>query len=132
VYTSPADVGFIINGDTGRRWNKALGTDQTFNVKDDMEMRILAEQVLGWTGFDLDRLQASYTFSLLGGSPLQLALTPKSVGIRQFISNLVVTITPEWNGVSRLEFNEMDGDTTLYEFRDLKTNIALDEALFTP
>ncbi|SIN80571.1 LolA family protein [Halodesulfovibrio marinisediminis] len=131
-YISPVKAGFVVAGKQGRRWNTLAGTDEPFRVADDVEMRILTEQVLKWTCFDLDALREQYEFAVASKKPLKLVLTPKSTVVRRLLRELRVTLSPAMSDVAKLEFIEADGDVTTYTFFDTIINSDIDASLLTP
>lgn len=131
-YTSPVKAGFVVAGKEGRRWNAITGKDESFHVADDVEMRILTEQVLKWTCFDLEALREQYGITIADQEPIKLVLVPKSSTVRRLLSELRVTLSPAKSDVAKLEFIEVDGDVTTYTFLDTIINSDIDASLLTP
>jgi hypothetical protein len=63
-YDQPIRMGFVIDGDQGRRWNSLAEKEQRFQLEDSLEMRIAAEQLLVWTELDLEKLKRCYDIEL--------------------------------------------------------------------
>lgn len=76
-YDAPVRMGFVIDGDKGRRWNNLVNQDQHFQLEDNLELRIAAEQLLVWTELDLDKLQRAYDIEIAVVQPVSLLLTPE-------------------------------------------------------
>lgn len=131
-YLKPIKMGFVIDGDKGRRWNSLVEQDQTFQLEDSLEMRIAAEQLLIWTELDLDKLQRAYDIELAEPEPVALRLTPKGMAARRFVDHLRVTFAPSGRTVTEVAIFETGGDNTRLRFSDTELNRPLDAALFRP
>ncbi|ABA89894.1 outer membrane lipoprotein carrier/sorting protein LolA [Syntrophotalea carbinolica DSM 2380] len=131
-YETPVRMGFVIDGDKGRRWNSLVKQDQHFQLEDNLELRIAAEQLLVWTELDLDKLQRAYDIEIAAVQPVSLLLTPRGMGARQFVDHLKVTFSASARTVTEVAIFETGGDKTLLRFSDSKIDRALDEALFLP
>lgn len=131
-YQQPVAMGFVINGDRGRRWNSLVDKEQPFQLEDSLEMRIAAEQLLVWTRMDLDKLRRSYDMALAAQQPVALRLIPKGTGARQFVDHLQVTFSADARTVTEVVIVETGGDRTRLCFSDTQINGPLSEALFRP
>jgi outer membrane lipoprotein-sorting protein len=131
-YEAPVKMGFVIDGDKGRRWNSLVKQDQHFQLEDNLELRIAAEQLLVWTELDLDKLQRAYAIEIAAEQPVALLLTPRGMAARQFVDHLRVTFSPTAQTVTEVAIFEAGGDKTLLRFSDSKVDRALDGALFLP
>lgn len=131
-YERPVRMGFVIDGDKGRRWNSLASQEQPFQLADSPEMRIAAEQLLVWTELDLDKLRRCYDIELATRMPVALRLTPKGLAARRFVDHLRVTFSADGMTVAEVAIFEQGGDRTRLCFSDTEINRPLSEALFRP
>jgi outer membrane lipoprotein-sorting protein len=131
-YDKPVRMGFVIDGDKGRRWNSLAKQEQHFQLEDSLEMRIAAEQLLLWTELDLDKLRRSYDIELAKRKPVSLRLTPRGAAARQFVDHLCVTFSSDARTVTEVAIFETGGDSTLLRFFDTEIDRPLSDALFCP
>jgi len=131
-YDQPIRMGFVIDGDQGRRWNSLAEKEQRFQLEDSLEMRIAAEQLLVWTELDLEKLKRCYDIELAARTPVCLRLTPKGRAARRFVDHLRVTFSADAMTVTEVAIFETGGDRTRLRFSDPHINTPLSEALFRP
>lgn len=129
-YVEPLAMGFVIDGERGRRWNSLAQQDRSFDLEDSLEMRIAAEQLLIWTELDLDKLRRAYTIAVDRPEPVALLLTPKGLAARQFVDHLRVSFSSSGRTVTEVVIYEAGGDETRLRFDHTEVDRPLDAALF--
>lgn len=129
-YFSPARDGFVLDGGSGARWTGESDARQTFSLRDDPAMRLVARQLLAWTTFDLPWLLREYDMKLESRTPTVLSLTPRQSGTAAVLESLIIEFSPESDTVRRLELHEPDGDFTRIIFANTTVNDPVDPALF--
>ena len=122
--------GFVLDGGSGARWTGESDARQTFSLRDDPAMRLVARQLLAWTTFDLPWLLREYEMKLESRTPTVLSLTPRQSGTAAVLESLIIEFSPESDTVRRLELHEPDGDFTRIIFANTTVNGPVDPALF--
>jgi outer membrane lipoprotein-sorting protein len=127
--TEPVTSGFVLNGETGRRWQEAGSRGERFDIARQPVMKIVADQLLAWTRADFERLRRDYRISLTGEKPVQLRLDPKGAAAG-FLDHLSITFAPDGRHVQQVEVHEKGGDYTRITFHDTVVNGPLADELF--
>lgn len=127
--TAPVTSGFVLNGETGRRWQETGSRGRRFDIAREPVMKIVADQLLAWTRADFDRLRRDYRISLAGETPVQLRLDPKGVAAG-FLDHLSIVFAPDGRHVQQVEVHEKGGDYTRITFHDTVVNGPLADELF--
>lgn len=127
--TAPITFGFVLNGEKGRRWQKAGSRGENFDIAREPVMKIIAEQLLAWTRADFDRLRRDYRISLTAEAPVRLRLDPQGAA-EGFIDHLSITFSPNGRHVQQVEVHEEGGDYTRITFHDTVINGPLADDLF--
>jgi len=122
---SPVASGFILQGDKGERWNSLSHERESFSVKNDPVMGMIARQLLAWAQVDLDWLQQRYRMELVTSEPVILKLYPLDPGEAGFIHHLQVRFSPDNSHVTEVLMVEQGGDSTLIRFTAVKINATL-------
>lgn len=61
---------------------------------------------------------------------IKIILTPKQRGVKKFISTITLFIDKQTMLASKFVMLEPNGDSTMIEFENIKTNISIDDQLF--
>jgi len=122
---SPVASGFILQGDKGERWNSLSHEKESFSVKKDPIMGMIARQLLAWAQVDLDWLQQRYRMELVTGDAIALKLHPLDAGEAGFIDYLQVRFSADYSHVSEVLMVEQGGDSTLIRFTAVEINSPL-------
>ena len=61
---------------------------------------------------------------------IKIILTPKQRGMKRFISNITLFIDKQTMLASKFIMLEPNGDSTMIEFENIKTNVPIDDQLF--
>lgn len=61
---------------------------------------------------------------------IKIILTPKQRGMKRFISNITLFIDKQTMLASKFNMLEPNGDSTMIEFENIKTNVPIDDQLF--
>jgi len=126
----PAAMGFIVNGDKGKRWKGKAGARQTFDLKKEPVIRIITDQVFAWARADFERLEAGYDITILGEDPVTLKLVPLSGTEKKYLGWIKLVFSPSEDYVSAIEIHETGGDYTRISFVDMAVNMPLQEDTF--
>jgi outer membrane lipoprotein-sorting protein len=127
--TDPIVSGFVLNGQTGRRWQKAGSRGERFDIAREPVMKIVADQLLAWTRADFDSLRRDYRITLAGEAPVRLRLAPKGAA-SGFLDHLAIIFAKDGRHVRQVEVHEKGGDYTRITFHDTIVNGPLADELF--
>ena len=127
---TPVASGFVLRGDQGERWNSLSQEQQSFSVKTDPIMGMIAQQLLAWARVDLDWLQSRYRMELQSAKPVILHLYPLDQGEAAFIEYLQIRFAADRSHVAEVLMVEQGGDTTLIRFIDVEINAELSADAF--
>jgi outer membrane lipoprotein-sorting protein len=123
-------MGFIVNGDKGKRWRGQSGSLQSFDLKKEPVIQIITEQVFAWARADFDRLEAGYDITVLEENPVTLKLVPLSVTEKKYIDHIKLIFSSTEDYVSSIEIHEVNGDYTQINFIDMTINKPIQEDIF--
>ncbi|ALC16004.1 outer membrane lipoprotein-sorting protein [Desulfuromonas soudanensis] len=126
---TPVQSGFVLNGESGRRWHSRTGESETFDLNSDPVMKIVAGQLLAWTRADFPALRREYRIVLLDEAPVRLRLEP-TTGAAGFIDYLQIVFSTDGRHVQGVEIHEKDGDFTRIRFENTRVNTTLAKDLF--
>ena len=126
----PAAMGFIVDGDKGKRWKGRSGARQSFDLKKEPVIRIISDQVFAWARADFERLEAGYDITVLGENPVNLKLVPLSATEKKYLDYIKLIFSPAEDYVSAIEIHEAGGDYTRISFIDMAVNMPLQEDTF--
>lgn len=130
-YTTPFKSGFLIKDGSGVEWDEASGDTRPFTVKSNPAMGMVADQIMAWTGFNIEWLKERYDIKQLAEAPITLELRPKSETARSFIQKLVVRFGQDKRTMNQIELHEADGDFTRIIFTNQAVNAPLPAETFT-
>jgi len=126
---SPVKTGFVLQGESGRRWHERSGSDESFSIARDPVMNIVARELLAWTRVDLAELEKRYTIRVESYEPVTLHLTPRA-DTAGFLDFLRIEFAPASAHVRVVEVHEPGGDYTRIRFEKTRVNQPLAEGLF--
>ena len=126
----PAAMGFIVDGDKGKRWKGQSGPRQSFDLKKEPVIRIITDQVFAWARADFERLETGYDITILEENPVTLKLVPLSAAEKKYLDFIRLVFSPEEDYVSAIEIHEAGGDYTRISFIDMAVNMPLQEDTF--
>ncbi len=121
----PVKMGFIVNGEQGKKWRKKPERYKKFNVEREPVIGVIAGQVFAWARGDFDKLREGYEINLLDDAPIKVELTPLSKMEKKYISSIVLTFSSADNYVEELKINEAKGGATQVTFLNMVTNDSL-------
>lgn len=127
---TPVASGFVLHGDQGERWNRLSQKQESFSVKTDPVMGMIAQQLLAWARVDLDWLQGRYRMELQTETPVVLRLYPLDKGEAEFIDHLQIKFSADRSHVVAVQMVEQGGDSTTIRFTDVEINTDLPDAVF--
>lgn len=121
-YQQPSPITVVIQGDRMTTWYRDL------RRADLVKVGRYSNQVLKYLGAsgDMQALLDYFTVKLAmpakPGDPYRLELVPRYARISKRLKSMTIWVDPELFFPTRMRYVEADGDTTAYEFRDLKKN----------
>jgi outer membrane lipoprotein carrier protein len=130
-YVSPNPISVVIKGDEMTTWYRDLKRAETLKIGR------YSNQVFKYLGASgsLDTLLQYFTVKLqlpkAKGEPYRMEMVPKYARIQKRLKTMTLWIDPERYFPVRLKYIEADGDTTEYQFSDLKRNAAIPADRFT-
>jgi outer membrane lipoprotein-sorting protein len=123
-------MGFIVNGDKGKRWRGKSGSLQSFDLKKEPVIRIISDQVFAWARADFKRLEAGYDITILEETPVILKLVPLSLTEKKYLDYIKLIFSSTGDYVSAIEIHEAGGDYTQLTFVNMSINQPLQEGIF--
>jgi len=127
---TPVASGFVLRGDQGERWNRLSQRQESFSVKKDPVMGMIAQQLLAWARVDLDWLQSRYRMELQKLTPVVLHLYPRDKGEAEFIDHLQIQFSADRSHVVAVQMVEQGGDSTSISFTAVEINSELSDSVF--
>lgn len=121
-YQKPSPITVVIQGDEMTTWYRDL------RRADLVKVGRYSNQALKYLGASgnmqtlLDYFNVKLAMPAKKGDPYRMELIPRYARISKRIKSMTLWIDPEVFFPIRMRYAEADGDTTLYEFRDLKRN----------
>ena len=121
-YQQPTPITVVIQGDRMTTWYRDL------RRADLVKVGRYSNQVLKYLGAsgDMQALLDYFTVKLAmpakPGDPYRLELVPRYARISKRLKSMTIWVDPELFFPTRMRYVEADGDTTAYEFRDVKKN----------
>jgi len=121
-YKQPSPITVVIQGDRMTTWYRDL------HRADLVKVGRYSNQVLKYLGAsgNMQTLLDYFTVKLVmpgkKGDSYRLELVPRYARISKRLKSMTIWIDPEVFFPTRMRYVEADGDTTNYEFRDLKKN----------
>ena len=128
--TEPVRMGFIVNGDQGKKWRKKADRYRKFNVSKEPIISVIAGQVFAWARGDFNKLKEGYEISILSESPAKVKLVPLSPLEKKYVSSIILSFSDTDNYVENLEINETRGGCTQVTFYNMVINDELPEDIF--
>jgi outer membrane lipoprotein carrier protein len=130
TYDSPKRVSMLISKGMLTTYYPDLKKAETVDIKR-FEDRIF--KYMGMSGA-IDELSRyfDFTFTDNAANPsYTLDLTPKSKVVARRVQHIKISIDKQTFLTDKLEYVEGDGDTTRYEFKNIKINQPIEESRFT-
>ena len=121
-YQEPSPITVVIQGDKMTTWYRDL------RRADLVKVGRYSNQVLKYLGASgnmqtlLDYFTVKLSMPEKKGDPYRMELIPRYARISKRLKSMTIWIDPEVFFPTRMRYVEADGDTTNYEFRDLKRN----------
>lgn len=121
-YQKPSPITVVIQGDRMTTWYRDL------RRADLVKVGRYSNQVLKYLGASgnmqtlLDYFTVKLSMPEKKGDPYRMELVPRYARIAKRLKSMTLWIDSEVFFPTRMRYVEADGDTTLYEFRDLKRN----------
>ena len=126
----PVRMGFIVNGEQGKKWRKKADRYSKFEVSKEPIISVISSQVFAWARGDFNKLKEDYEISILTESPVKVKLVPLSSVEKKYISSIILSFSDTDNYVEQLEINETRGGCTQVTFSNMVTNDQLEEDIF--
>jgi len=126
----PVTMGFIINGDHGKKWRGQDGKSTRFDVSKDPIISVISNQVFAWAKGDFDRLKAGYDLSILSEDPVEIRLLPLSAVEKKYIASIILAFSKDDNHINYIEINDKKGGSTRITFSNMVINAGLQEDIF--
>jgi outer membrane lipoprotein-sorting protein len=129
-YTSPNPISIVIQGDHMTTWYRDL------NRAEKLKIGRYSNQFFKYLGAsgNLDTLREYFDVKLQvpakKGDPFRMELMPRYARISRRVKTMVVWIDSERYLPVRIRYVAADGDSTEYEFQDLKINAAIPQDRF--
>lgn len=128
-YTSPMQQGFVLDGDSGFRWEGYRSRRIAFSTAKDPIAGLIATQMLAWVRFDRSWIEANYAITVTRLSPVALTLTPKRTEVASVLSALHIAFAED--GVAReIRLQEAAGGKTRIALHDIVLNGPLEDGEF--
>lgn len=121
-YTSPNPISVVIDGGEMTTWYRDLKRAERLKIGR------YSNQVLKYMGASgsmqqlLEYFQITLKVPKDKGDPYELDLAPKMARIAKRVKAMTVWVDPDTFFPSRLRYVEGNGDTTEYQFKDVKLN----------
>ena len=121
-YQQPSQITVVIQGDRMTTWYRDL------RRADLVKVGRYSNQVLKYLGASgnmqtlVDYFTVKLSMPAKKGDPYRLELVPRYARISKRLKSMTIWVDPEIFFPTRMQYVEADGDTTDYEFRDLKKN----------
>jgi len=93
-------------------------------------MNVMMQEITLWSK---GRFSESRSFSseLMAGDPPKIILRPRESGLAKIIASIEITLAPDRPGViTCINVNEGEGNTTTFQFNDVKINGEIEDSLF--
>ena len=126
----PVEMGFIVNGNQGKKWRDNAGRIRKFDVSKEPVINVISSQVFAWANGDFDKLKEGYEISILGETPIEVKLLPLSSTEKKYISSIILRFSENDSYVEQIEINETKGGSTQIAFYNMVTNKKLEEEIF--
>ena len=92
-------------------------------------MSMVMQEIGQWLHGRFDENQA-FAATLVGGSPARVILRPREPSFARMIRRIELTLSPRSGVIQSIAIVESEDTVTLLEFRDVKINQTLPDALF--
>jgi outer membrane lipoprotein-sorting protein len=124
---SPVIMGFVIDGDNGRKWQGDKKRIKKFEVSKDPIISVISNQVFNWANGDYERLKTGYDLKIVNDHPVEIKLIPLSPVEKKYINSIILAFTENEEHVNRIEILEKKGGLTQIFFSDIVINKELQE-----
>lgn len=128
--TDPVIMGFVIDGERGRKWHGSNDRSRRFDVRKDPVIFVISNQVFSWARGDYEKLKDGYDVSVISECPVEIRLVPLSPVEKKYIDSITLAFSEKENHVNRIEIVEKRGGTTQIIFSNMIINAELQEDLF--
>ena len=128
--TDPVIMGFVIDGERGRKWHGSNDRSRRFDVRKDPVIFVISNQVFSWAKGDYEKLKDGYDVSVISECPVEIRLVPLSPVEKKYIDSITLAFSEKENHVNRIEIVEKRGGTTQIIFSNMIINAELQEDLF--
>ena len=129
-YTEPVASGFVLNGNKGRRWHQRTGRTESFDLRTEPVMKLVADQLFAWAKPDFEGLRKEYRIRVLSENPVSLRLEPISAAMAESLDHIRISFSPDARFLRSVEIHEKDGDSTRIRFVDTVVNRPMAPELF--
>lgn len=126
----PVTMGFIINGDHGRKWNGKEGKSRRFDVSKDPIISVISTQVFAWAKGDFEKLKTGYDVSILSEDPVEVKLLPLSEMEKKYIDSIVLAFSENDYHINNIEINDKKGGSTKITFYNMVVNAGIEGDIF--
>ena len=126
----PVTMGFIINGDHGKKWSGKEGKSRRFDVNKDPIISVISTQVFAWAKGDFEKLKTGYDVSILSEDPVEVKLLPLSEMGKKYIDSIVLAFSENDYHINYIEINDKKGGSTKITFYNMVVNAELKGDIF--
>ncbi len=126
----PVTMGFVINGDHGRKWSGKNGRSRRFDVGKDPVISVISTQVFAWAKGDFEKLKAGYDVRILSEDPVEVKLLPLSEMEKKYIDSIVLAFAEKDYHINYIEINDKKGGSTKITFYNMVVNARLEGDIF--
>jgi outer membrane lipoprotein-sorting protein len=130
-YTSPVKSVLIMQKGSIKRYtqgSRGLVEDASGSLE---SMQIVLQEIGRWTRGQFTENEHFSATLKKGGKGTRIILTPIEKGLASMISRIVITLSPDRQGVIKsVKIIESEGNYTLFEFTDVQINKKISETLF--
>jgi outer membrane lipoprotein carrier protein len=130
-YMSPYDYTFILNGSKMKLGSKK--STRSVDMKDNKMFQQISNIIVNtFTGGNLNG-QKEFTVQMYygKGNAIMAKLFPRKKEIKQIYKEINLYFNPQLTMVSEVKMVEKTGDTTVISFKNVKTNVTINENLFS-
>lgn len=128
-YITPNRSGFILNGAGSLQWNEQLKTNKIESTKLSPVLKVIASQMLLWLNLDQESLAKDFKIRQI--DELSLELTPIATGMKDYISTINLTFSPDNFIVEKISITEATGGITVITMSNIQTNIPFPASTFS-
>ena len=125
----PAREGFVLNGNSGYRWEESKRNRRSFHTSTDPLAKLVSQQILAWITFDQKWLLSKYSITVERENPFHLVLVPKNPASGAGLSSIRIVFAGNGAALS-VELQEAQSNKTTITFENTSVNEHIDNGEF--